>query len=350
MNALTLTNVFWRIEPKRGADPHGSIESSVMTSPAEFLAKARRGDGVVLAMWAEDEEEGRIYALGVVQEVDKGRSARVDWRRANFTLRPSPSGRTQWRTRPSFKFAQVVADRYRLVDYFADAFGTHSTGSADTHWTDDDPPNRAAAPRESPAVQRSEDPRPVTRAPRPLCNRVAPDGTIFATPSRGMFMGNRTSPPRWLVCDLHFERNLKVPRKYTKLFFLDEAVALAAGHRPCKTCRADRYDAYLAAASRELDVSGAVGLDKLLNIARRNTKTSSAISLLPDGAYIRLDDNDFRLKWRGALHRWTPAGYVDPVWTTSLGADEVDVITPEPSPAALRNGYRCEVHASASQS
>lgn len=64
----------------------------------------------------------------------------------------------------------------------------------------------------------------------PQCNRVAPNGEIFATPARGLFMGNRTSPPRWLVCDLHFKRNLKESRKYTKLFFLDEAVALAAGH------------------------------------------------------------------------------------------------------------------------
>ena len=56
----------------------------------------------------------------------------------------------------------------------------------------------------------------------PQCNRVTLTGEIIAIRERGTFMGNRTSPPRWLICDLHFKRDLKEPRKYAKLFFLEE--------------------------------------------------------------------------------------------------------------------------------
>ncbi len=144
----------------------------------------------------------------------------------------------------------------------------------------------------------------------PQCNRVKPTGEIFATPERGLFMGNRTSPPRWLICELHFERDLKEPRKYTKLFFLDEAVALAAGHRPCNTCRREQCQAFVAAVSRNIRI-GAGELDAKLNSARKGPTARAAISALPDGALIELADGDYRLKWSGALHRWTPGGYVD---------------------------------------
>jgi hypothetical protein len=160
-------------------------------------------------------------------------------------------------------------------------------------------------------------------------------------------MGNRTSPPRWLVCDLHFKRNLKEPRKYTKLFFLDEAVALAAGHRPCNTCRRDRYEAYLSAVRAEKGIRGAAELDALLNGARRAPSLHAPIASLPDGSFSALGDGDYRLKWRGALHRWTPAGYVDALTLTDLEVDEVTVLTPEPSLAALRSGYSPVVHPSA---
>ena len=162
-------------------------------------------------------------------------------------------------------------------------------------------------------------------------------------------MGNRTSPPRWLVCDLHFKRDLKEPRKYTKLFFLDEAVALAAGHRPCNTCRRDRYQTYLAAVKTDIDVAGAAELDALLNAARSAGHTCSAIASLPDGACVALGEGDYRLKWSGALHRWTPAGYVDPVELVDLQMIEAMVLTPEPSLAALRNGYAAALHPSATK-
>src|SRR5580693_3919175 len=95
------------------------------------------------------------------------------------------------------------------------------------------------------------------RAPMPRQNRVNPFGDIIATPERGTFMGNRGvlhddqgciqrawQVKRWLVCVLEFrgrQRTVMKPHSYTELFFLDEATALAAGHRPCAECRHARF-------------------------------------------------------------------------------------------------------------
>ena len=171
----------------------------------------------------------------------------------------------------------------------------------------------------------------------PKRNRVAPNGNIIAPPARGTFMGNRSYGTRWLVCDLHFERELLVPRVYEKLFFLDEAVALAAGHRPCSTCRHRAYKAFLAA----FGATRAGDLDRPLNAPR----SLAPLRTLPDGAFVVFGSGDFRLIWRGALHRWTPAGYTD---TTPLdGHTEAVVLTPTPTLHALRNGYEVMVHRSA---
>ena len=91
----------------------------------------------------------------------------------------------------------------------------------------------------------------------PRQNRVTPFGEIIATPERGTFMGNRGilhDPDgrvrrkwvlkNWLVCVLEFrgrKRTVMTPNRYTELFFLDEATALAAGHRPCAECRHARF-------------------------------------------------------------------------------------------------------------
>src|SRR3954451_12290461 len=97
----------------------------------------------------------------------------------------------------------------------------------------------------------------------PRQNRVTPFGHIIATPERGTFMGNRGilhdeqgtirrpwKVKRWLVCVLEFrerQRTVMAPNRYTELFFLDEATALAAGHRPCAECRHERFLAFCAA-------------------------------------------------------------------------------------------------------
>src|SRR5581483_1503003 len=95
----------------------------------------------------------------------------------------------------------------------------------------------------------------------PLQNRVDPFGALFRSPARGTFMGNRGGAlhneereivrqyksRRWIACVLEFRgrrRTVMSPRRYTELFFLDEAVALAAGHRPCAECRRERFNAF----------------------------------------------------------------------------------------------------------
>jgi hypothetical protein len=91
----------------------------------------------------------------------------------------------------------------------------------------------------------------------PRQNRVTPFGDIIAAPERGTFLGNRGvlhdaegrirrtwQVKRWIVCVLDFrgrKRTVMTPGRYTELFFLDEAMALAAGHRPCAECRHARF-------------------------------------------------------------------------------------------------------------
>jgi hypothetical protein len=343
--ALKIVNkTFWRLAPASGIDPAAVCESHIVTSPDKFIAKVRRLDGVVLATWDDDRGHGRVHALGIVRDV-KDCSAFIDWRRADFTLHPSGQGASQWRAKSAFEFAPQVAERYGLMNRFHDAFANTADSRTPTQPTEvtrnsvveQTVPDRAHAPSAMRATHRTESPK---------CNRVAPNGQIIATPDRGTFMGNRTSPPRWLVCDLHFRRELKEPRKYTKLFFLDEAVALAAGHRPCSTCRRERYQAYLAAVTAELSISGAAELDHALNVARTAGHRKLPIAALPNGAFITVGEGDYRLKWLGSLHRWTPAGYVDSSTAADVRIDEAVVLTPEPSLAALRNGYAPDVHGS----
>lgn len=263
-------------------------------------------------------------------------------------LAPDWPGATQWRKRPVFKFADLVTERYKLMERFEDAFTSRSGDTAPLEPRVEEPSSQGKTLlfTESPAPE----PTAAAGTPKstaPQRNRVAPDGRIFASPERGLFMGNRTSPPRWLICDLHFKRDLKEPRKYTKLFFLDESVALAAGHRPCNTCRREQYRSYLAAAGSDLAINGAGDLDSMLNTPRTAARRRLPIASLPDGAFVQLGDDDFRLKWTGALHRWTPGCYVDPTTPASLSIQEVSVLTPEPSLAALRNGYSAVIHPSA---
>ncbi len=120
---------FFRLEPDVGADPLAVTESPSLTSPQGLLAKLGRYDGILIATWDPDTEQGRVHALGAVQEIQKGRSAVVDWRPANFTLHPSGQGAVQWRKRPFFEFADKVAARYGLIDHFDDAF-SRSNGAA----------------------------------------------------------------------------------------------------------------------------------------------------------------------------------------------------------------------------
>lgn len=137
-------------------------------------------------------------------------------------------------------------------------------------------------------------------------------------------------------------------KRYTQLFFLDEAVALAAGHRPCGECRRNQYRAFIDAANvcHEQPISSASDLDQQLSASRRAGRLTSPIAALPDGVFVELESNDFRLVWRGALHKWSPEGYFGPIAVADVGVTTARLLTPTLSVEALRHGYPVVVHSS----
>jgi hypothetical protein len=198
---------------------------------------------------------------------------------------------------------------------------------------------------------------------------VTPFGEIIATPERGTMMGNRgilhddrkdivrsTQVRRWLCCVLSFKgirRVIMKPHSYTELFFLDEATALAAGHRPCFECRRNAALDFQAAWTRAFGACAmADELDCVLDSERRVPRTGEKKTYeadarhLPDGAMVARGGSAW-LVLGGELLRWTPAGYAD---RAHLGADAVDVLTPRSTTEVLRAGYSPGLHASARRS
>jgi len=157
-----------------------------------------------------------------------------------------------------------------------------------------------------------------------LQNRVNPEGEISRSPARGTLMGNRgclhnekkeiiarSKRDAWVTCLLKFQnrrRKVMDVGNYTELFFLDEATALAAGHRPCATCRRDRYDAFLAAWSAG-NRNGAKVLasevDKQMKLdrspgARVETSTFHGF---PDGVFVKqISTSTFYRVFPASLH------------------------------------------------
>ena len=167
----------------------------------------------------------------------------------------------------------------------------------------------------------------------PRQNRVTPFGEIIATPERGLFMGNRGLLhndeghikrswllKRWIVCVLEFrgrKREVMTPGRYTELFFLDEATAFAAGHRPCAECRRSAYNAYCLGfeASQSKKVSAEVIDDKLHaeRLTREGRKRAFPASLdeLPDAVFVTVPawGEQAYLVWGKYLLAWSPGGY-----------------------------------------
>ena len=192
----------------------------------------------------------------------------------------------------------------------------------------------------------------------PLRNRVTPLGELVADPARGLVYGNRGclhddagrirrryQVRRWIACRLEFKGRrrspLLRPGRYTELFFLDEATALAAGHRPCAECRRGDYRRF-AAWWQELhgDV-GADAIDARLHEERFDPRTRGArlhraeLADLPDGAFV-LHDGAPRLVLGRALWAWRPAGYGSPVARPDGAAT---VVTPPSLVALLGHGW-----------
>ena len=194
--------------------------------------------------------------------------------------------------------------------------------------------------------------------PVPLQNRVTPQGQIIAHLARGALMGNRGilhgagqtlgvarwRHKAWITCVLEFKgrhRKVMSPNRYTELFFLNEFVALAAGHRPCAECRRADFNAYRATLSPEKTLS-APEIDAMLHPARvtRDRKQvvhKAQIQNLPDGVFILRDAAPCLLR-DGALYPYLPDGYAPPLTAPATGA--VTVLTPEPNVRALSGGFR----------
>jgi hypothetical protein len=197
----------------------------------------------------------------------------------------------------------------------------------------------------------------------PLRNRVTPYGEIVAIPERGTLMGNRGvihaddgsqkrewQVRRWIACRLEFKgrkRPVRQPRRWTELFFLDEATALAAGHRPCAECRREDYRRWQAAWPH--DQTGADAMDLVLHASRLDGRAKrtyeAALGDLPDGVIVERGGAPFLLV-AGTLRPWSAAGYgaAEP----ARAGERVTVLTPRATVSVIARGYAVSVHPSAS--
>jgi hypothetical protein len=183
----------------------------------------------------------------------------------------------------------------------------------------------------------------------PFQNRVTPLGELIATPERGLVYGNRGrlhdehgvirrqwQVKRWISCRLEFRGRHRgggpmAPNRYTGLFFLDEATALAAGHRPCAECRNADYKSFLAFTG----ASSAGELDEMLH-AERGRRHESDLDELSDGACVELDGQPWIVLGSDLL-RWTPGGYSE---RRPRFSSRVELVTPPTSVHVLALGWR----------
>ena len=205
-----------------------------------------------------------------------------------------------------------------------------------------------------------------------LQNRIDPWGRLCAVPDRGMLMGNRGilhnaeseavrpwKHQAWVTCCLKFE-SLERPKPlwsslqhYSELFFLDEATAFAAGHRPCNYCQRARSQEFKEAWTKvnapDVEFVSTAALDKALHKERvsrdRSKRTFDApAGELPMGTMFAADDQAFLVSPRGALP-WSFAGYgsSQPIDASHV----VSVLTPPSVVNAFRQGFVPRVHPSA---
>ena len=191
---------------------------------------------------------------------------------------------------------------------------------------------------------------------------MTPFSELVADPARGLVYGNRGclhdasgtirrryAVRRWIACRLEFRgwkrAPLLQPGKFTELFFLDEATAFAAGHRPCALCRYEDYRAFVT-LWHELhphDPSGADEIDLRLHAERVEPGTRAQRrhvtqwGSLPDGAFVVLDEEPL-LVLGGRLLRWTPGGYAGSVARRLSGP--ATVLTPPSLVAVLATGWQ----------
>jgi hypothetical protein len=204
----------------------------------------------------------------------------------------------------------------------------------------------------------------------PLQNRVTPAGDIIAVADRGLFTGNRGiihdpatktllrkrwSSPAWLTCVCEFRgrrREVMAGRSWTELFFLDEATALSAGHRPCFYCRRDDANRFRTAWEQGNGVTNvhAPDIDAVLHRERldRGRKRLHALPMrwekLPDGAMLQSGAESYLIA-RGRALQWSFAGYR----MVETAIKDAMLLTPPSTLRALSAGYRPLLHPSASE-
>ncbi len=208
----------------------------------------------------------------------------------------------------------------------------------------------------------------------PLQNRISPFSTITATPEHGTWTGNRGvihnadkeivrnhAVKYWITCELkykNFQRKVMTPNRWTELFFLDEATAFAAGHRPCGFCRNSDFkrfkNLWLLANGEQYGLEKDVKIDvidALIHQERLNAdglqKTFKVIlSTLPDGTFVSFNEDSKAYLWHQQnLYEWSFGGY-----TKILKFEqnqEVNVLTPFSYVETFRAGYLPQIHFSA---
>jgi len=203
-----------------------------------------------------------------------------------------------------------------------------------------------------------------------LQNRVRPTGEIVADPSRGLLMGNRGClhgpdgrlgaarwrSKAWICCALEWKgvrRDPIPPGRWTALFFLDEATALSAGHRPCAYCRRADFIAFaeawgsahrLAGRPRAAQMDERLHAERIEGGSRRQMTRRASLGELPDGAMVRLR-GVAGLLVGGRILPWSFAGYGAAVAPTPTST--VELLTPPATVATIASGYTPRLHPSA---
>lgn len=200
-----------------------------------------------------------------------------------------------------------------------------------------------------------------------LQNRVDPTGNIIITSARGAWMGNRGQLhgtgkeilrpfklKAWLICLLEFKgwhRQVMTPNHYTELFFMDEATAFAAGHRPCFECRRQDYNHFKTAwlkGNPGYGFNEKTSIKEIDNILHQERIDSAgnkisfeaAINDLPDGVFIQINGQP-HLIYGKKMHLWTPFGYQNP--EPFPKSDKVTVLTPQSTINAFIAGYQPQI-------
>lgn len=194
-------------------------------------------------------------------------------------------------------------------------------------------------------------------ASSPSRNRVTPLGDVVAAPFRGAWTGNRGclhagreivrfhASDLWIVCALRFRDRHHaqwLPRRFTWLYFYDEAVAFAAGHRPCGECRHDAYVRFKEAvgATSAQELNRTLHRERLVRGTHRRRFHRVPWAELPDGTFV-LRDGVPAVVVGDQLVDWTTAGYGRRHGRPAGG--EAEVVTPPSAVAALRAGYPVQI-------